>query len=388
MREYIIAYNNSWIHFFIKPHVGLCSRKKSGLKFDDYKVLVHGASADFCVYSVDDYIHIVCQDEKGSVLYLMFNGTTWKRNILLESRTAKPYVKNFVIIDISGHIGILYTIENKDRIMLVHQLLIGNASPTVVDYIKSDSAPFCVYKHHETDFSVFYTNEKGVSCEIIYKWSQKQFNEPKILSDFHNIKFVHEKDNIVSLAAIKTTNNAKNLIYIKRTPDGNETESDVYLNCSDNIMPIISNYGKKKFMVWTEHGNVITSCMDENEKWSRPIQYAKSSKTEIKLYSICYNGNYEHYYGVALEHDFILYGTHDVLKRPPKTAKYNHSDFNVSVSKDSQNLLITHGKQIKQLYDELSLQRNKLAELSARIEDLLSSVPIADEEDIDNVLLN
>ena len=116
MREYIIAFNGSWLHFFIKPHVGLCSRKKNGYKFDDFKILLPGAAADFCVYSKKGLIHIVCQDERGSVIYLLFDGINWNKNILLESKTARPYLKNFVITELSGHINVLYTVENKEKL--------------------------------------------------------------------------------------------------------------------------------------------------------------------------------------------------------------------------------------------------------------------------------
>ena len=386
MQEYIIAYNNTWIHFFIKPHVGLCYRKKNNLKFEDYKIIEPGASADFCVYSDGNTIHVICQDEKGSVLYLFFDGDSWKRTVLLKSRTALSYKKHFVIVEISGYISVLYTIENKEKLMLIHQLLIGNAEPTVIDYIKYDSVPFCVYKHHETDFSLFYTNEEGSVCEIIYKWSQKQFQKPYIYTHLQNIKFAQEKDGIIFLAAVERDDKTANLVYLTKKLSGEESHSLVYPNCNKDIIPIISTYGEKQYMAWTEYGNVISSWREPDGSWSKPIQYAKSSKNETKLYAICREGKYEHYYGIAREHDFILYGTHDVLKTPPKSqSKYTNissSDLN-----DNENLIISHGKQIKQLCNELSIQRKKLSELSAKLESLLSDMPIADEDVIDNVLL-
>ena len=388
LREYIIAYDNSWIHFFIKPHVGLCSRRKDNLKFDEYKVLVSGAGADFCVYSSSSYIHVVCQDEKGSVLYLLYDGVSWKKRTLLESRTARPYMKNFVIMEISGHINILYTIENKEKLMLVHQLLIGNSTPSVIDYIKKDSIPFCASTHNETDFSVFYTNEDGICCEVIYKWSQKKFLPPKKLTGNISIRFAQNTGNTTHLAAIKHENNVRHLLYITKTTDYSEPEMIVYSNCQNDVKPVISNYGEKQYMVWTERGNVMSSCLGADNKWSKPIQYAKSSKTEIKLYVLCHEGKYEYYYGIAREHDFTLYGTHDVLKKPPKTTSGKHSTKNIYNTETTENLIVSQGKQIQILCDELSKQRKKLAELSSRIEQLLSSIPIADEEDIDNVLLN
>ena len=386
MREYIIAFNGSWFHFFIKPHVGLCSRKKSGLKFEDYRVLISGAASDFCVYTSDSQIHLVCQDEKGSVLYLLYDGTAWKKSIILESRTARPYVKNFVITEISGHINLLYTIENKDKLMLVHQILIGNRPPNIVGYVTPGIIPFCIYRHHETDFSVFYTNEHGDTCRRIYQWSKKQFLEPEILEKNISIKFVTEVSSEMALAAVKKTDNSNNLIFMKEPTENSGMEPVVYPNCSKEIVPIISRYGEKTYMVWTEHGNVMSSCFISDTEWSKPMQYAKSSKSETKLYAICIDGKYEYFYGIGREHDITLYGTHDILKTQPKTSPQHKKIVSERIS--TENLLLNQEKQIKKLCYELSEQRKKLSELSSKIEELLSSVPIADEDDIDNVLLN
>lgn len=388
MREYIIAFDGSWLHFFIKPHVGLCSRRRNGFKFDNSKVLLPGACADFCVYSADGFIHIVCQDERGSVLYLLYDGTSWKKSTLLESRTAKPYMKNFIITELSGHINLLYTVENKEKLMLVHQILIGNSTPSVVDFIARDSVPFCICKHQETDFSVFYTNENGTGCEKIYKWSQKQFLEPRLLEEGISVKFAARQDNRTLYAAIRTIDDIKNLIYIIKNEDNEETQMPVYLDCMKDIAPIISHYGKKQYMVWTEHGNVMSSCLGTDEKWSKPMQYAKSSKSEIKLYAICNEGKYEYYYGIAREHDITLYGTDDILKKTPQKKDYKKGYSNKHAYNEAENLYHTQEKQIKLLCQELSIQRKKLSELSEKIEELLAVIPLADDEDIDNVLLN
>ena len=387
MREYIIAFNGSWLHFFIKPHVGLCSRKKNGYKFDDFKILLPGAAADFCVYSKKGLIHIVCQDERGSVIYLLFDGINWNKNILLESKTARPYLKNFVITELSGHINVLYTVENKEKLMLVHQVLLGNMVPNVVDYITGAHVPFCVYKHHETDFSIFYTNNDGLGCERIYKWSQKQFLPPSLLEDGVSIKFACENDTRPVFAAIKTEGKISNLLYFEKNETDDYIPFPVSLDCDKNITPIISRYGKKLFMVWSEHGNVISSSLMPDGKWSNPVQYAKSSKSEAKLYAICNNGDYEYYYGIAREYDITLYGTHDILKTPPaKVDPGKNVPFENPYNK-TEHILNVQEKQIKILCQELSIQREKLSELSAKIEELLSSIPLADEEDIDTVLL-
>ena len=384
MREYIIAYGGSWIHFFIKPHVGLCSRKKNGFRFEEHKIILAGAAADFCVYSSGNRIHIVCQDQKGSVLYLLYDGTSWQKNILLQSKTAKPYNKNFVMTEISGFINLLYLVENKERVMLVHQVLHPGSSPQIVAYIKNDSVPFCVCSCPETDFYVYYKNENGTSCRQIYKWSQKKFLEPTILEDGLSIKFSTTLSDSEALIGIHETDNVKTLVYIKN----NNEKSPVYRDLKGDIIPIISCYCEKQYMVWTEYGNIMSSCLQPDGKWSRPMQYAKSSSTEAKLYAICKNGIYEYYYGVSRENDITLYGTHDILKKPPEHIEQESTAKKISGPQKTEDLLLNQERQIKLLCDELSQQRQRLSDLSDRIESLLDSVSIADEETIDNVLLN
>lgn len=383
LREFIIAYNGNWIHFFIKQHVGLCMRKKDGFKFEEYRVLMQGAEADFCVYTSEDLIHIVCQNEKGSVIYLLYDGIAWKKTVLLESRTAKPYNKHFQMTEISGHINLLYVVENKDRLMLAHQILNGTMPLDIVDYIKKDSVPFCLANHQETDFSVFYTNENNIPFQQTYKWSQKKFLEPIALCNYNSVKFAVKSEDGFALAVIQKTSDTNILAYCEKDKE----LLPVYSDCDKSIIPIISHYCDKLYMVWTEYGNVMSSYLEGDRKWSKPMRYAKSLNRETKLYAICKNGTYEYYYGTQNEYDITLYGTHDILKKPP-TETIKKINPHRNNTKYEESMLIAQEKQIKLLCQELSQQRQRLSDLSEKIDELLNAVPLADEEAIDNVLLN
>lgn len=388
MREYIVAFDGEWRHFFIKQNVGLCHRKKDGFKFSDYRVLLKGAESDFCVYATEKNIHIVCQDTNGSVLYLIYDGVSWKKITLLESKSAKPYEKNFTIISMAGYINLLYVIENKERFALVHHTLIEGNGPTIVDYIKKDEVPFFATKGEETDFTLFYTNEEGVSGKRLYKWSQKAYQDflPLSLKNI-NIKFA-QKDNgeKLSLVFTKKTENIRSLIYARADEDMNISEEfPVYLDCKENIVPVMSHYGEKEYIVWSEYGSVMTSYIDKSGRWSKPVRYAKSSTGEAVLYEICKDGKYEYFYGMPREHDIILYGTHDILKAPPNSSNGNNFKKMESVPPET---LKEQAEHIKRLYEELSSQKKILQELAARLETIISCVPIADEEDIDKILLS
>lgn len=397
MREYIISFEGRWHHFFIKQHVGLCCRRKDGLKFGEYEVLLKGAEADFCVYSTDKHIHIVCQDEGGSVLYLFYNGNAWKKSVLLESRMAKPYNKNFKIINLSGYLNVIYTVCNKERVMLVHQIIADGNTPAVVDYIKSDITPFCILSHRETDFSVFYTNEEGVSGKRIYKWSQKTYSEFIPVKDNNiSIAFTTNPSFTSSLAAVIRHDEKKDVLSCFKIDENNSLYGEMVV-CDDFFsrdIPVISAYGEKIYMVWTEYGGVVTSCLLPDGTWSAKTRYAKSNTGYAKLYSVCHNGNYEYYYGIPRENDISLYGTHDILKNSPlKTSKKEgtyetNSSEHMNKNNYSEQILKNQQEQIKKLFEELTSQKNKLSELTSKIEDIISTIPIAADDDIDKILMN
>ena len=81
--EYIIAYKNNWYHFFIKPNLGFCTSKKTGALFVRNEVLLANPFEDFCVTKTDKYIHAVCQDSFGSIIYFIFDGNVWKSKTIL-----------------------------------------------------------------------------------------------------------------------------------------------------------------------------------------------------------------------------------------------------------------------------------------------------------------
>lgn len=388
MREYIVAFDGEWRHFFIKQNVGLCHRKKDGFKFSDYRVLLKGAESDFCVYATEKNIHIACQDSNGSVLYLTYDGVSWKKITLLESKSAKPYEKNFTMISMAGYINLLYVIENKERFALVHHTLIEGNGPTIVDYIRKDEVPFFAVNCEETDFTLFYTNEEGVSGQRLYRWSQKAYQDfsPLYLKDI-SVKFAQkDKSEKYSLVFTKQTGNVPSLIYAQADEKMNiGDECPVYLDCKNSIVPVISYYGEKEYIVWSEYGAVMASYKDDRGKWSKPVRYAKSSAGEAILYVICSDGKYEYFYGVPREHDIILYGTHDILKHPPKLIKARALQKPENVTEES---LKEQAEHIKRLYDELSAQKKILSDLAARLETIISCVPIADEEDVDKILLS
>lgn len=380
MREYIVQFQNNWWHFFIKQNTGLCIRKKDGFKFGENEVLLKGAESDFCVFATEESIHIVCQDGNGSVLYLVYDGVSWKKRVLLHSKTARPYKKYFQFVSLSGHINILYVIENKERLLLVHQTLSAESVPFVVDYIAKSDVPFCIASHEETDFTLFYKNEKGKSGYKRYKWSQKTYSGfEEFDKDDVEIRFaeVGSSGNLVACAV-----SSDNIMQISFDEQMNKKEEiKVTENCLKDAMPIISHYGDKKYIVWTEYGGIVASHF-ESGVWSKPVRYAKSNQVAAILYVIYHNGKCEYFYGAPRENDIILYGTHDFLKTPPKNTSKNSTEF------FGENSLKELTEQVKKIYEELSIQRRKLSYLSEKIAEIVSNVPIADEEDIDKILLN
>jgi len=110
MQEYLVRHHDKWWHFFIKPFYGLCYRRKEGVHFLHFEVLLPDICEDFCALSSGGQIHVVCQDKAGSILYLSYDGETWRKSVLLESKTASPYPKHFTLLPMGNHLNLFYII--------------------------------------------------------------------------------------------------------------------------------------------------------------------------------------------------------------------------------------------------------------------------------------
>ncbi|MBE7049128.1 MAG: hypothetical protein E7393_07225 [Ruminococcaceae bacterium] len=318
MSEYIVKYGDKWWHFFIKPFYGLCFRKKEGSRFSNFEVLLSDACDDFCVLSVENQIHLVCQDKNGSILYLVMQDEMWRKTVLLESKSGTVYPKHFTLISIGGFINLFYIIMYKEKYMLVHQIItMEDRPPTVVDRIENTIPPFLVAAHTGTDISILYENESGTVGTRLYRWSRKTFAGfiPVNPSAKCFVRaFRHELGGRVRYAGFLTVEGIQNLVYFEKNEAGEYTEpTTVYLDCSKEAAPVFCQDGERLYLVWQEAGGIMSSySINDGKKWSKPIRYMIPAGAETVLYGISENGETRYVYGYAKEQELVLYATPDL----------------------------------------------------------------------------
>ena len=171
MKEYLILFEGVWLRFFLNPRLGLCVSRMENSKFSKSETLLLNAKSDFAAVLVQNAVHIVCQNEKGGIIHLIYDGKTLKKSVLLESRENRPYTKYFTLIPIGAFINLFYVIKHEGKEMLIHKILSENIlSPEVVDYVEPSGIRFFAYPGISTDISAYDTVVVSVSTTTVSVW--------------------------------------------------------------------------------------------------------------------------------------------------------------------------------------------------------------------------
>ncbi len=407
MKEYIVSHNGKWWHFFMKPFYGLCFRKKEGGRFSPFEVLLSEACEDFCATCDGEKIHLVCQNQNGSILYLCFADNTWRKTILLENKNATPYPKHFRLVPMGGFINLFYIIAYKEKYMLVHQVITAeNRPPTVVDRITPHLPLFSVSVHTGTDIAILYENESGTTGTRLYRWSQKNFSRfvPVAPAENYMAKtFLHEKQDKVRYGGLQKINGVDNLIYFEKNNGGDCTPAQtIYLDCPADANPIFSKDGEKLYLVWQEGGGIMSAnSADDGKTWSKPIRYMIPAGSSVVCYGIAKEGLIQMAYGYAKEQEIVLYGTLPLedLAITPAVPQYRLAGQEVvDFAKENNGLkesdpllppdpvLMQIRQELANLKEQIFTLRARLAKLANRLED--SPLPLTQEDiTIDEILL-
>lgn len=322
--ECLVQHRGKWWHFFIKPFYGLCFRKKEGRFFSNFEVLLPEACEDFCAVTANEQIHIVCQDKSGSILYLTLEEETWRKTVLLESKTAAAYPKHFRLLSVSGFVNLFYTIAYKEKTMLVHQIITTeDKPPVVIDRIAAGEPPFSVCPETGTDLAVLYANESGITGTRLYRWSKKAFSgflPVHPASGCRVYALLPEKGGRVRYAGFSVTENIHNLVYFEKTEGGDYTAPVVvYLDCPAEAAPVFCKNGEKLFLVWQESGGILSAySADDGAKWSKPVRYVLPAGAETVCYMLSSRDGIRYAYGHEKELDIVFYGDEGLSEEAPR----------------------------------------------------------------------
>ncbi|MBQ2696593.1 MAG: hypothetical protein IJF61_04760 [Clostridia bacterium] len=390
MQEYLVACQNKWWHFFMKPFYGLCYKTGEGGRFAGFEVLLAEACEDFCAVAIGDRIQLVCQDKAGRIISLTMEEGSWQKTVLLESKSQAPYPKHFSLVPIGRFLNLFYVITYQEKHMLVHQILGGSGqTPTVVDRLTLRSPAFLVARNSGTDLSVFYENESGVSGFRIFRWSKKDFGgfvpvNPALGGLVCGV--LPETGDRMHYCALQSVQSVCNLVYFEKTEDGGFTEPvTVNLDCPGEAIPVFCRDGEKLYLSWCENGCVMSSYItDGGTKWTKPVRYMKGSGVEPVLYTVCRAGEIRQAYGFEKDREIVFYIgeglSEPIEKKQPKIfrpAGYEAEEFAKSMGADKGKVVPEKDpvtEQLKAEFSQLKEQvfslRRQLSEMTERVERL------------------
>ncbi len=316
MKEYIIYFNNSWMRFFIN-RFGLCVSKMDNSRFRNFEILVPDAKCDFSAARGGNFLHLVCQAQDGSILYLTYDGRLWEKTVLLKDKKATPYNKYFCLIPIGNFMNLFYVINSGGKDMLIHQILDGSSlPPEVVDYINPVGIRYFACPDISTDIILCYQNIKSVCGTKIYRWSHKSFLQfMPVLKDFRSFPpFCKVTENGMQMCAPeKKQDGTFSLIFYFKNDAGEIQKTEIDDNCSDSADPIIFPYNNKTFIQWQDKGSIISSSSNDGINFTKPVKYVKNSSYPSTVYCIDNGSETFSCYGYGTENTIFFYSAHDIL---------------------------------------------------------------------------
>ncbi len=339
--QYILKQTSEKVwHFFHHEKNGICFKTKHNNEWDNYEILLKDGIEDFNVIIPDkDNIHLVCQDQNGSIIYLKYKDEQWHKYVVLQNKMNKVYPKHFKILFINGWINLIYTIHYKEQNLLVHHVLDNSdVPPNVIDSIYMTPQPFSIATDASNNIYIYYhANDQSDKIGYrIYLWAKKMWSD-FITFDVHNQSITtpyalidsHDNTHLVYLKKIDTNYQ----IIHKRKPYHPsdkatwEEENIIYTRGIENSSPVLFKTGKKLWLLWQQHTSVF-SCFSQDDglTWSNPSQFMAGRYGDIELYGyrtalfsekeniIC-----DKCYGYRNNIDIVLYVLSNYLDGQPQT---------------------------------------------------------------------
>ncbi len=365
MGEYFVKHSYGIMRHFCHNSRGICFCNMTDANTTEYEILVDNGQRDFDVIIDDsDTIHLVCQDDKGNILYIKNNGKDWEKYTLLQSKTPSSHLKSFNLLRVGKWINIIYSIDYKGKKMLTHHILENSDVPTAIDYIDGE---FCTAKDESGNIYVLYTNYSGSLGWRKFVWSKKEWGDfiPVSTSGRLIQPYIFVDDRIHITGVIE-----ENAVYLNEggeTTVGTNAFDPIFIKHSGILNIMWKN--KKDGRVW------CCSSTDDGGSFQAPTEFMAGRFAPSKLFSLAYTTfeacQSRHCYGYIRDNAATLYLLSDFLKisrippKPMPTLTY-------PVQSNDET-------ELEKLKIQLRMVSDSLAKITSRVEKLESSLETTDE---------
>ena len=278
-RQYILKMSSGhFINIYYKPNTGLCCRElTAGNSWTLPAIILKNALPDFSVcLDTADNIHLLCQDEKGSLVYIRYKDGTWLNILISRNRN----IKNPYICKANEKLHLFYVVETSDKSILVYQTFSEGCmySPKVIDSVRKSSKSHTVLCDNNGTIYLFYIIP---TVDILYYRILDTGRDE--LSDFFDTGMNLSK---IQLLSISGDQNGDFHLCLQRTSV--QKYELLYLNIRTgqeipcNVTPLSSSpynflnssllvSNQKIIIYWVRENNLLyRMSYDNGISWSKP----------------------------------------------------------------------------------------------------------------------
>ena len=370
MSEHFVKQSYGKLWHFCHNSQGICFCTMTNEELKEYEILLREGQSDFDVLIDDsDVLHLVCQNDKGDIIYLSYSEQSWHKYVVMISKTPSAYSKNFNIQRINNWINIFYTIDYKGKKMLTHQIIENDdAPPNVVDCITGN---FSVAKDSSNNiFVLFFSEGQNKYGYRKYAWSKKEWEAFVEIDSPENFKkpyiFIDRNDNMHIVGMV-----GDDVVYISNDVQVLAQGENPIIMEKESIYLMWE--GKKDSKVWV-------SQKDENSNdFQKPTEFMAGRFAPLKIFSLAYTIyeqgiNAMHCYGFISDNIVKLYmqsNFFNVQRTKPKPIQKNITEevqrFAQKLSPQAQ---VTKSEENSQSVIELTKLKIQLGQVISGIEKL------------------
>ncbi|MCX7922807.1 MAG: hypothetical protein N3B21_12480 [Clostridia bacterium] len=304
-RQYIVKLSSGKItNIFYKDGAGAYLRSLD--KGDTWLTPVHITkdimpNFDVCVDSTDN-IHILYQNTKGNIGYLLNNNGSWSVKSVLKSKNSSIYNKYLTIIHNGQTIILFYVLKYSGRNLLAYQIMDSQqdiSEPKVIDYITDSKTPYIVLEDKKGETYIFYryldVKYDCIGCKK-YIPSRRQWSDFTPITEYDGESEVLgagvDSNNNIYICWQKILQSRYELMYSVRYWGNEHWEKEKTLTSSPRAFSncSIAIVNSKIVLYWVEGDDIYYFVSnDKGRTWSKQDKY--TSFDGKPLHCISYKSN-------------------------------------------------------------------------------------------------
>ena len=355
-------YEYIW-HFTHTEKSGICFCRMKDATISKYEVLLENGQPDFDVSTDGDgVLHLACQDDSGSIIYLMYADDTWHKSVLLQSKNPTPYPKKFSLLQNRAWVDLFYVVNHQEKRLLTHHIL-NSSEPNAIDYI--DGEYFATQDKLGNNY-VFYNNGYRK-----YQWNRKEWSEFIKLPGTPAYPFIDNEEKIH--LALEQAGEIK---YI-----GNGSMQTL----GKGTDPIIFQIASILWIMWVNKGRVLAAYSgNSGGTWQNNGEFMSGRTLPATLFKLSYterekNLSAQHCYGYLSDNAAKLYLINNFFQLKPapiipqtRIAGQDIQDFAAQYSKEESPDITKLKIQFSSLTEQLKKIEKMLIVVESGIDKLLN----------------